>query len=156
MPVSPKKLQILIANAAEAKRYETSCLGEKMTLIKEYQHPESRAKRIDLLSDRPGRYFSRDCRDSARGAYANTSDPKEVEADNFARELADDLNHLAEDQGQFLLILPAHFFGLMNKHLNDASHKRVFYHLEKDYTKIPQKQLLDYLAELRKELNTLK
>lgn len=153
MPASTKKLHILIANASEAKCYETERLGDKLTLIKEYQHPQSRAKRMDLVSDRPGHYISRD---SAHGALENTSDPKEVEADHFARELAADLNHLHPDNSQLILITPPHFFGLLNKHLHDSVSKHLFYHLDKDYTKIPLKQLLEYLQELRKEITKLK
>ncbi len=153
MSVRNKKIQILIANASEAKHYEAEHLGDKLTLIKEYQHPQSRAKRMDLVSDRPGHYISRD---SAHGALENTSDPKEVEADQFARELAVDLNHLDNADSQWILITPPHFFGLLNKHIHDNVRKLLFYHLEKDYTKLPQKQLLNYLVELRKEITKLK
>jgi protein required for attachment to host cells len=132
---------ILIANSSNARLYSThnSYIGG-LELINEFNHPSSRLKGIDLVSDRPGHYQSRG---SGHGALIEHSQPKEVEAERFALELANALENgrIHNRYDKLTLIAPAHFQGLMNKHLNHHINEKLTKKILKDYTKSSLKQL---------------
>ena len=127
------KTWILVANAAEAKLLTSDNLRVGETaLVKEFSHPESRKKVSELISDKPGHYKT-DA--NTRGAYSE-NDQKEIEADHFALELARELKK-HWDQHQFkklLIVTPAHFYGLLKKHLCLGGDLEKI-HILKDYTK---------------------
>lgn len=140
------KTWILVANSAEAKLLSTDNLrvGE-LTLVRELTHPESRQKGCDLMSDKSGHYSTAG---SARGAFSD-HDPKEVEAEHFAIQLAHELKvGWGDNQYENLLIVtPAHFYGVLKKHLHDNSAITIT-HLSKDYTKHALPELHSSLKEM--------
>jgi protein required for attachment to host cells len=86
-------------------------------VIKEFEHPESRAKGIELAADDRGRTQPRD-KESVRGAaMARPTPPREVEAEKFSRELAEYLRlGLAKNQYRALiLVAPPQFLGLLRE-----------------------------------------
>lgn len=142
---------VLTANATEARCYETQHLSKELKLIKEYFHPENLKKNLDLVTDRPGHYLSRGgVGSSAHGAFVSKHTPKEAEAEHFAHVLAEDINkaRAKNEFSKLILIVPSHFHGLLNKHLNTHVLDLVTHHIEKDYTKIPFKKLKEYLIDL--------
>ena len=144
------KTHVLVANASEAKLYEVQRLGERMDLINEYSHPESREKRLELVSDRPG-HFANKGTGVSRGAF-DESDPKQVEADRFAHQLAKVVVKICDEHHEAKLVIVAspHFHGLLNKHYNEQVREQITHKIDKDYTKIPVKQLMGYLGQLTK------
>lgn len=149
MILSNKKLiQILVANSSYAKFYQSTNLGKDLELTQEYIHPESREKADELVTDRQGRYRARSGKN--RGAYVSAI-PKEVEAEKFALQLAHALNsaHL-KDYDELIVIAPPHFHGLLNKHYPANVRAKIKHAIEKDYTKIPQKSLLNFLEDLKR------
>lgn len=136
---------ILIANAAEAELITSDNLrtGE-LTLLRKLEHPDSRKKASELVSDGPGHYKT----DSGmRGSYSSKSDPKEVEAEHFAIELAHELK-VGWNQNQYkhlIIVAPAHFYGLMGKHFD--SHLPDITHISKDYTRYTLSKLAESLKE---------
>lgn len=145
------KTHILVANASEAKFYETERLGGKMDLVNEYSHAASREKRLDLVTDRPGRCFAARGMGILRGAY-DESDPKEVEADKFAQQLAKIVIKICDShhKDKMVIVAPPHFHGLLNKHYDEQAKGHITHTIEKDYTKMPMKKLMGYLGELTK------
>ena len=145
------KTWILVANASEACLYDSENLRtQALNLLKKFDHPESREKRLDLTADRAGHYSTNH---KARGRFEDKSDPKKVEADNFARELAEALgagnnNH---DFDQLVLVTSSPFYGKLNKHIDFTLDN--LNHIDKDYTKLKAEELLE---KLRKELFELK
>lgn len=142
---------ILIANASEASIYdldhEQFVKGKiKLKLVDNHSHPDSRKKTNELVSDRLGRYRARK---ATRGAFVPDTEPKEHEAEVFAIELASKLNHhrSVNQFQQLILIVPAHFLGVLNKHLDKHVSQMVSEIIEKDYTKIPSRQLLKYMQD---------
>ncbi|MFQ5581555.1 MAG: host attachment protein [Mariprofundaceae bacterium] len=135
---------ILVANSSEARLFSLGSDG--MQRISEFAHPQSREKGQALTSDRPGHYQSSNI-GTAHGAYAESTDPREYESEQFARELADKLEHgRATNQfGRLLLAAPPHFHGMLNKHINGHLSKLVSGHVEKDYTKVADDELMEYL-----------
>ncbi len=135
---------ILVANAAEAKLLTSENLHVgSLKPLREFFHPDSRKKATELTSDKPGRYQSDN---GAHGAY-NKNDPKEVEAEHFAIQLAHELKAgLGQNSYQHLVIIsPAHFYGLINEHLE--GHIPEVTHISKDYTKYPLPKLSSSLKE---------
>jgi len=136
---------ILVANSAEAKLLTSENLRvvDGLKLLRELQHPNSRKKAADLMSDKPGHYKT----DSGvRGSYAKI-DPREVEAEHFAIQLARELK-AGWDQNQYkhlVIVTPAHFYGLIGKHLNN--HLSDIVHISKDYTRYPLAKLAESLKE---------
>jgi len=124
------KTWILVANAAHASVYQTENLRtHDAQLFKELEHPDSRKKSIDLVSDRPG-HFKTDS--GARGAF-DKGDPKGQEFENFAIELAEEIKKGKVD-GLFeklVVVAAAPFYALLQKHLP----KNIdVIHIAKDYT----------------------
>lgn len=146
---------IMIANASQAYCYscEQKSLHNgklKLDLLETYEHPESRKKGSDLISDRPGHFQS----SVSHASYAGTSDPKETEADHFAREIAEILEkaHNKNEFEQLILVVPPHFQGLLNKHLSKNIEPLISHTIQKDYTKLPILDLQHQLqAQLKKE-----
>jgi protein required for attachment to host cells len=136
------KTWIMIASSSIGHLYKTGNLrNDNIILVKEFSHPQSREKGVDILTDRPGHYNTGH---AARGAYENI-EPKELEADHFSRELVDALNH-GHNNHEFehlILVAAPHFYGLINKHLKFNVDDIV--HIPKDYTKLKGRDLLESL-----------
>jgi len=142
-----KKIHVLVANACEARFYETERLGSPMNLISQYTHPESREKGVDLMTDGPG-HFKTD--GGAHGAYTPDNTPRQLEADRFAHELAQHLHKALANNAfeEVVIVAPAHFYGLINKHCDHQVRNKITHKVEKDYVKMPEKELLAHLGNL--------
>lgn len=143
-----RNILVLVANASEAYSYATTRLGKSLELIKSYQHPQSREKGIDLVSDRSGGYQISST--SHYGSRAQPTPPKEIEAERFAHSLVEELSHMLNRQQYELLILiaPPHFLGLLKKYAHPRVLSTVIVNLEKDYTKLSRPELLSHLNNL--------
>lgn len=142
---------ILIANSSVAHCYtfdqKKFAEGEiRLDKIDSHYHPESRKKDGDLISDRAGYFKSGDL---GHGSYENETDPKEHEAELFAKELAQKLNSACEkkDFEDLVLVSPSHFYGILNKHFSKNMHGHIKKTIQKDYTKSPIKELESHLKD---------
>jgi len=139
------KFWILIADAAEARIMETQARNVTPTLIHELQHPLSRAKGMDLATDRPGM--------ARGGTHVDTmawpTSPKETQAQEFAHEIATllrkefDLHHFEA----LALLAPAHFLGLLRGILPPELNKVVVFHQSKELSYIQTARLSRHLTE---------
>ena len=129
------KIGVLVANGSHAKfiHYHGAHQAIPLEIIAEFNHPESRAKCNELVSDKPGHYHSQQ---QFRGAYGEDRNPKEISKEHFAIELAKKLEHYrTQDQfNKFLIITPAHFLGLLEKHLSKEISTTLYGTIQKDYT----------------------
>jgi protein required for attachment to host cells len=135
---------ILVANSSHACLYSSDNLRTSgLTLIKDFEHPDSRKKISDLMSDRPGHYKTDG---NAHGSF-DEGDPKKTEAEHFALELAKFIKGmLGSSKGTKLYVIAlSHFCDLMKKHLH--IHVKEIVTIYKDYTKYPTKDLLISLRE---------
>lgn len=140
---------ILVANASLAKLFsshEKRLKGSKanLNLIKLLEHPESKVKDSEQVSDRHGRYFGHS---DQQGDYSEETDPKAMEADKFARECADLLNEgrTSHEFQSLVLIASPSFYGLLGKHLNKHVSGMVLKAIQSDYTKISEQELIEHL-----------
>lgn len=135
---------ILVANASKAFLYHANHLHSKtLELLATFHHPESREKDMNLVSDHPGRLQTNH---SARSTYEQ-HDPKEIEAENFAKQLSRCLI-LGKKQNKYeklLIIAPPHFYGFLHK--NMSRHMTHTLHIPKDYTRLSVDKLITYIKE---------
>lgn len=137
---------VLVANASKAYLYATEKLGDKMTCLKDFSHPASRAKGTSLASDRPGHNQSRGM---GRGSMGNPTDPKYYEANRFAGVLASELNagRKANEFRRLVLVAGPHFQGLLNAHLNEHTRAMVENSIHKDFTDCAERELSNRLKK---------
>lgn len=116
----------------------------QLTLLKEISHPENKLKISDITTDRPGHYIAGQ---SARGAYSPPMDAKEVEIDNFSREIARELNknRNKNDFDELIVIAAPHMNGLLFQHINKEVKNLVINKIEKDLLHLSDHELLDFL-----------
>lgn len=138
---------ILVTNSSEARL----CGAENfrvndLRLIQEFSHPESRKKVTDLIADRKGHSTN----DTGGGnSYEGKHDPKEVEAEHFALQLAKQLiaGFEKKQYDQLIVVAPAHFFAYIRKHIH--VHINDITNIPKDFTKYP---LLKLNSAIKKHL----
>lgn len=112
---------ILVADASRARLFARDKKFGPLEELESLVHPESRLRRQDLVTDRPGQV--QESRTPGEYAAEEGTDPKEVEAQGFARELAGHLNE-ARRAGRFthlVLLAEPHFLGILRKQLDKAT-----------------------------------
>lgn len=124
---------VVVANASTARIFSKKKGNHKLSLIKELSHPDSRKKGCELISDGPGRFQARG--EKLSGNFSRRTDPKKVEADHFAKELAMFLEHgrKLNDFQTVLLVMPAHFQGLVKYHSSPQFQQKICGTMAKDY-----------------------
>lgn len=136
---------ILVASSSKARIFQAAKTTEDMKLVCELEHPESREKAVNLVSDVPGRY--RKSSSSPFSLYEEPTNPKELEAERFAHQLAHELNEgrNLNKYRDLIIIAPSHFQGLLNKIFNVHVKHLITRTLHKDYTHLKQHELLHFL-----------
>jgi len=142
-----KKMLVVIANASEALFLDGTDLRNKD--LKEFlklEHPESRKKNSDLVTDRPGRVQLDGTSDSS---YESKRTPKDVEAEHFALLLVEKVyDHCNINKIERLVIAaPTHFYNFFTKHWHHHNPNLQLEHIAKDYTKFTVKELTTTLRD---------
>jgi len=119
----------------------------RFRLIGEYSHPESRAHTHDLVSDcngrKPGGGFGH------RPGVEQDTEPKEVEAQKFARFLRSELERGLYEHAfdELRIFAPPHFLGLLRANLDGELEKRVRGTVSKDFAWLDEPELVRRLSE---------
>jgi len=131
---------ILLADAASARLYASGERPGDWTLLRELQHPESRMRPSELLSDKPGRVKQST---GSRAAMEPHSPRKKVEAERFAREIAQALDESVVSGAceRLVLVAPPAFLGVLREKLPPRVAARVTDVIEKDYLHLDQPTL---------------
>jgi protein required for attachment to host cells len=122
---------VVVADAAQAKIYQV-CKFPKLKEVACYQHPESRLHNQELATSKPGRGFQRG--GITRYSYQSEMEPKQLEADKFAAELAATLAKCKEDHDYerlYIMAGPA-FLGMLRRHLDPQVRKSIVGELNKE------------------------
>ena len=140
-----KTTWILVANSSYARILVNDGPKKGLKLVKELEHPESREKRSNLVTDRPGQNVGGGA--AGRGAFVSQTDPSKHEAENFALELAKELEHgrVTNSYDRLILVVSSPFLGHLNNRLGSHVQALVSDTIEKDYTKEPEKALAKHL-----------
>jgi len=135
---------VLITDSNDCRIYQYIKKPHQLNLIKEIQHPENRLRDIDLTSDKPGHYGTSG---SARGAYSQPTDPKEIKIDDFSRSIAKELDHDRNTNSyeKLIVIAPPHMNGLLFHHINKHVKELVIHNIEKDLLHLNEHDLLEFL-----------
>ncbi|OGV50035.1 MAG: hypothetical protein A3F46_06025 [Legionellales bacterium RIFCSPHIGHO2_12_FULL_42_9] len=138
--------RIITANSNHCCIYDYHHKKNQLKLIKKFDHPENRLKNAELLTDRPGHYQSGH---SNRGAFSQASDPGLVNIDNFARELAHELdeerNH--HDYTELVLVMPPQMEGYLSQHMTKQVKELVKHVIQKNMMHCTERELLHYLQD---------
>ena len=131
---------ILLADAASARLYASGERPGDWTLLRELQHPESRRRPSELLSDKPGRVKQST---GSRAAMEPHTPRKKVEAERFAREIAQALDESVVSGAceRLVLVAPPAFLGVLRDKLPPRVAARVTDVIEKDYLHLDQPTL---------------
>lgn len=138
---------VLNANSNTCRIYQYDKHPAKITLVKEIQHPENRLKKSEYLtSDKPGRYRTDN---STGGAYSPPTDPKEVEIEHFAREIAGELNQGRNSNAykKLIMITTPHMAGLLAQHMDKHVKELVNHKIQKDVVHLTDHELLEFVRE---------
>lgn len=135
---------VLNINSNDCRIYKYSKKPHQLTLLKEIKHPENRLKDTDLTSDKPGHYNTSG---SARGAFSQPTDPKEIKIDDFSRNIAKELDHDRNTKAyeNLIVIAPPHMNGLLFQHINKHVKELVIHNIEKDLIYLNEHELLEFL-----------
>lgn len=137
---------ILVANASEAKIYANKGISKGLEKIAAFDHPDSRKKALDLVTDRSGHMQSAG---NGHGARQPATTPKQHEHEIFAREIAHHIEHGRTGNQYQRLIVAAepHFRGLLNSTFSTQVRSLISESLDKDYTKATDKELSGHLEK---------
>ena len=126
---------VVVADSAKARIFTRNKKFSPMEELETLLHPESRLHRQDLVSDRPGQVH--ESRTPGESANEEPTDPKVVEAQVFARDIAHRLRE-ARLAGQFTsLVLAAdpRFLGLLRKSLDEETRRAIEHEVAKNVTR---------------------
>jgi len=135
---------ILVANSARARLYENTGIGKGLKLVSEFEHPESRMKGSELVSDRAG--FVQGV-GNGHASRQQATDPKQNEAEHFALEIARTLEH-GRGQNKYerlILVAGSPFLGILKARLPDQVSTLTSDTLDKDYTAATDREIGKYL-----------
>jgi protein required for attachment to host cells len=143
----------LVCDASRAHLFRDGPPAGPFELQSSFDHPDSRARVVDLVSDTNGRMPSGGSHGDGGGSRpsgfygrpgaAPDTDPKEVEAERFARELAAVLAKGLDDHAYeaLLLVAPPHFLGVIKAALGGQVAKRLQATLDKDFAEMDPREI---------------
>ncbi len=148
---------IVISDASRARIFATDDRAVPFHLIDSFEHPQSRSRVRDLMADANGRKpmgapLLGHAGGSARPGVAPDTDPKWVEAQKFARELAARLEAGLHQRAYDHLVVaaPPQFLGLLRHTLSEQVKAHLELSLDKDLTHHPLREIeIDVAAQLR-------
>jgi len=140
-----KAMWIVVANSSRARLFESRGAGEGIVLVRDFEHPQSRAKGADLASDRPGHTATDQGR---RTALDPDTAPKRVAQQQFARELAHTLEQgrVENRYSAVVLVASAPFLGVLRSEMPQSASAMVREAIDKDYTALTERELAAQLS----------
>ncbi|MDH3202213.1 MAG: host attachment protein [Myxococcales bacterium] len=141
---------VLVAHEAGARVFENSGPGKGLRFVEGIDHPEGRLQDGDFNADRPGRSFRRDAGDVRRAAMSRSEGPHEHAVSDFARALANRLQH-ARTMGQYdrlVLVAPPKFLGLLRSSIDAPTERCVVGSLDKDLAASDEAELVRQLGKV--------
>lgn len=143
---------LVLANTTKAQVYSVN--HKEFTLLETLEHPESRLKSRDLVSDRAGRYRTDR---ASRGAFEPSTDAHEEVHHKFAKEVADLLeNRRLQNQYQHIILCAEpHFYGLLNNVMSEQVRDSIIRAIEKDYIPFPKEKIDSTIKNILEETRIL-
>lgn len=141
------KLWLIVADEGRAALYAADTPTGPLTELRDYIGAANRLSDRDLVTDRPGRTF--DSGGAGRHALEPSTHPGDVEAQRFAKWLAESLDQARNEQRFEMLglVAPPAFLGLLRKSLPDETARRVVLEIDKDLTRYDAEGVRAHLPE---------
>ena len=137
---------VVVADGASAKIYHMKKFP-KIELIADFEHKESRLQNQDLISAKSGK--SSQSEGSGRYSYQPETEPKDLEAEKFAKFITEILSHRKEEEcARLYLIASPSFLGLLRRHLSPETVKKIIAESPKDLTSSSVEAIEKHLADL--------
>ena len=138
---------IVVCDASRARFFMTRADREEWVKFEEFDHPASRMKSIDLVSDRPGRQLQSQGHVKKAGMAPRT-DPHDVEEMRFAHYIAETLDsaHAQNAFERLVIVAPPAFLGQLRRAMSPKLQKSIYATLDKDYTHLDTDELHERIA----------
>jgi len=147
------KTWIIVANACRAGAFtvQPDCsVTERLA----FHNPAGRSKAQDLVSDRPGRLVKGRGREIL-SAYDPRTSPREIQLNDFARTIADQLDAaLSRNEFEHLgVIAPPEFLGILRSELTERVSRCVGVEIAKDLEHATGEEFSSAVSSLIEELD---
>lgn len=138
---------VLVADSGIGRIFRVATPLGELQEIECLTHSASRAKGRDLGTDRAGRTF--DSFGGARHAKEVKTEPKEVEAIQFAEQLAERLKaaRVSGDTHQLAIVAAPHFLGLLRRNLDTQTRALVTLEVDQDLVRLGPAEIRKHLPE---------
>jgi protein required for attachment to host cells len=135
---------VVTANTNRCRIFNYDMNPHQLTLVKELHHEEAVLKDSDLVSDKPGHYKTSG---PTHGSFSPHEEPKTVEREVFAREIAKELdnNRKQNQYKKLIMVIPPYMNGLVHQHLDKHVKECITHNLNKDYSYLKEHEILDTL-----------
>ncbi len=145
--MKPKLIWVLIADAGEAKVYESQGPGFELVPVDDMTFAAEMPASRDILADRPGRSF--DSAGPGRHAMEAQSDPHRELKRTSARTLADSLETGLQKKrfDRLILVAPPQMLGDLRDALSKQVQAKVAVELGKDLVRTPERELPHHLHD---------
>lgn len=136
---------VVVAESSRARIFALAGLQSPLREVEDLVNPEGRAHERDLISDRPGRTM--DSTGQQRHSKQAQISPKEQRVINFARTLAERIEH-ARTQGAFqrlILVAAPEFLGLLRGNLGDVTRQCITREIHKNFVRKDEQTIRESL-----------
>ena len=139
---------VVTADSTRADFYQVERIGGDFKPVTTMNHVEGKKKGQDLVTDRPGRSF--DSAGTGRHAMSQQVDPRDHEANVFAREVCDklELGRTRGSYGRLIVLAPPDFLGRLRKNITPAANRLVIESVPKNVVGLDAE-------DIRRRLKTL-
>ena len=139
------KTWILVAHRGGARLFEHHGREQDVALLQALDHPAGKLKNRDIGSDKHGRSF--DSRGEGRHAYSSEESPTAHIAEQFARQLAAQLEdgRVHGRYDRLVLVAEPRFLGMLRAELTPPTAALVAAELDKDLDDIEARDLPKHL-----------
>ena len=146
--MKPKTTWVLIANGGEARMVQRNSENGRLEDIEGMAFENDHKPAREIMADKQGRAF--DSVGGGRHAMEYSTDPAELAARQFARELAETLHkaHARNRYDHLVIAAPPAMMANLRQSLPKDVEASVILEITKDYTKTP---VIDLPGRLEKE-----
>ncbi|MCC6624750.1 MAG: host attachment protein [Deltaproteobacteria bacterium] len=130
---------VLVADAARARTFAADLMLETLLPLEGRVHPQSRVKVKDLVESNRGAQSA----GGQHGRFERHTDPHDIEADRFARELAEMLTTARAERRfeRLVLVAPPAFLGRLRAELDGPCGRSIVAEIAHDWTTLSTDEL---------------